>query len=99
MSHICPHCGENETTGTHIICDPCYDNAGEFLERNSKLIKALPDLLALARTFKAACVEHIDVLTEEVNSGFSLDLDAAHDRIAHWEVLKEKATAALAIAA
>lgn len=45
MSHICPHCQENETTGTHVICDPCYENAGEFIEQNIKRIKAFPYLL------------------------------------------------------
>lgn len=44
--HICPLCNENETPDGHnTICDPCYDNAGTYLERNIKLIKAIPYLM------------------------------------------------------
>lgn len=42
---ICLHCQENKTTGSNRICDTCYDNAGEFVERNINHIKAIPYLL------------------------------------------------------
>jgi NMD protein affecting ribosome stability and mRNA decay len=45
MSRICLHCGENDTTGTHRICDTCLDNAGDFLEANVERIQAFPWLL------------------------------------------------------
>jgi hypothetical protein len=45
MSRICLHCREDETTGTHKICDTCFDNAGDFLETNVERIKAFPWLL------------------------------------------------------
>ena len=45
MSHICRLCEENETPDGHnTICDPCYDNAGNYLEQNVALIKAIPYL-------------------------------------------------------
>lgn len=50
MSHICLLCTENETPGSDSkICDRCYDNAGEYLERNADRIKALPYLLETCR--------------------------------------------------
>ena len=45
MSRICLHCRENETAGNHKICDTCFDNAGDFLETNVEVIKAIPWLL------------------------------------------------------
>jgi hypothetical protein len=45
MSQICLHCQENETNGNHKICDPCYDNAGDYLEQNVERINAVPYLL------------------------------------------------------
>ena len=45
MSRICLHCLENVTTNRHMICDPCYNNAGDFLEANVRLIKAIPFLI------------------------------------------------------
>jgi hypothetical protein len=48
MSMICLHCGENETPEgqeCHRICDPCFNNAGEYIEANIHLIKAIPGLL------------------------------------------------------
>ena len=49
MSRICLLCDENETPDGHNnICDPCFDNAGEYVERNINLIKAIPDLLEAA---------------------------------------------------
>ncbi len=47
MSEICLHCQENETHGHYKICDSCYDDAGNYLERNIELIKAIPVMLDL----------------------------------------------------
>ena len=54
MSRICLLCTENKTPGSESkICDPCYDNAGEFLERNVDRIKAIPYLLETCRDLAA----------------------------------------------
>lgn len=46
MTRICLHCQENETPdGDNLICDPCFDNAVEYVERNVRLLQALPHLL------------------------------------------------------
>ena len=50
MSRICLLCTEHETPGSDSkICNPCYDNAGEFLERNANRINAIPSLLETCR--------------------------------------------------
>ena len=48
MSKNCLACSENETNNFHNICDPCYDNAGEFLEQNIHQINAIPYLINAA---------------------------------------------------
>lgn len=48
MSKICFLCGENETpegSVSHNICDRCFDNAGDYIETNIYMIRALPYLL------------------------------------------------------
>ena len=92
MSMICLHCGENETPeGEPLfrICDSCFDYAGDYLETNIHLIRAIPELIDLAKTFRAACEERIGVLKDErlEDHAWLEDID---DQIGHWSVLKEQ---------
>lgn len=92
MSMICLLCGENETPeGEQLfrICDSCYGNAGHYLETNIHLIRAIPALIDLAKTFRSACDERIDVLKQErpTERAWSQDID---DQIDHWTILRRQ---------
>jgi hypothetical protein len=56
-SRICLLCNENEPPDGNNICDPCFDNAGELMERKAELYAAVPDLLE-------ACSEACDLLSD-----------------------------------
>lgn len=96
MLKICLLCCDNETSASHhILCDACLDNAGHYLETNLTIIKAIPDLIALAKTFDTACGVRISILREERAEPFAWKEDI-DDQIGHWQALKRMCRRVLA---
>lgn len=89
MSRLCLLCGENETPeGKNLlICDTCFDHAGNYLEQNARLIKAIPHLVAALKGLVDAfdmpdVLEHEDDLKSGVHDPASCALCSAQAALA-----------------
>jgi len=89
MPTICLLCGENETPdATHSICDPCFNDAGNYIETNIHMILAIPDLLKCTRYLRLVCEDRLSIERETDNDP---------EVVKHYELLFADANAAIAI--
>jgi NMD protein affecting ribosome stability and mRNA decay len=82
MSRICLHCGENDTTGTHRICDTCFNNAGDFLDANVEKIQAIPWLLEACGLALDEIGQWVEVMGGAEDQRTQQALDALNEAIA-----------------
>jgi hypothetical protein len=84
MSQICQLCGENETEeSTHNrICDACYDNAGNYLETNMHLIKAIPYLIDACNLAEEEISQWNEVMGGSEDPRTQAAIDALNDALA-----------------
>lgn len=81
MSKICLLCGENATSNPHYqLCDPCFDNAGNYVETNIRSITSIPYLLDAAYLALAEIDQWNDVMQSE-DPRTAVAIDALRDAI------------------
>lgn len=84
---ICLLCGENETPDcTHDrICGRCYENAGDYLEQNIHLIKAIPYLLDAAEMALEEVEQWNDAMGRSTDPRTRITIETLRDAIARCE--------------